>query len=551
MDPSKPALNPNTERVVVLVFGLVCVVAGLWPWPTAPTLLLGEAAGEMDQHMAMLWKVLAPEGAWLNWPEGFAVPVQDKVHLPLAWLLFRIHPAAVPAGLVAFNLATAFAGGWWFSRELGADRFPALIGGAGLCTAPFLGAMVTFGFTECLQMGLLALHAAALLRLAKTGELRFAALSSALLTLYAYSGWYMALFGLFAMPILLALCALERPSKRIWMLILAQGAVAALLTTPAVYDFLVNDNAAALMGEREIPVFLKGRMDPGAPPPDWRHGLDFGTDPLNYVLPHLGGVALPRSVYVGLVSLALGLVALRRKAARVLWLGVGMFWVLGVGHWVTLAGEPPFGMDSPPSMPVAWMTGAVDGLRAIQHWYRAGGMALVFLAPAAAIALPRMRWGAVALASLVAIDGLVFGDAPWPRHLHEGPPPEGLMEVPGEGPMLLLPFAEGARDGIGRVRQRWLPYLERPLAENYEGPDALASNPWVHWAHNECTVRARRPAKKPVDPASDIDALRDQGLEVIAVVHSASTWERCRPALVDTLGEATTSNGVSWWVLGR
>jgi hypothetical protein len=117
--------------------------------------------------------------------------------------------------------------------------------------------------------------------------------------------------------------------------------------------------------------------------------------------------------------------------------------------------------------------------------------------------------------------------------------------------MLLLPFAEGARDGIGRVRQRWLPYLERPLAENYEGPDALASNAWVNWAHNECTVRARRPAKKPAEPTADIDALRAQGLEVIAVVHSASTWERCRPALTDTLGEATTSNGVSWWVLGR
>jgi hypothetical protein len=548
VDTPQPTLR--IERIAVLLFGVACVVAGLWPWPIEPTTILGEAAGEMDQHMAMLWNTLAGDEAWLNWPEGFTVPVQDKLHLPLAWLLFKIDPAAVPAGLVAFNLSAAFAGGWWLSRELGADRLPAMIGGAALCTAPFLSAMVTFGFTECLQMGLLALHAAALIRLAKTGELRFAALSCALLALYAYSGWYMALFGLFAMPVLLGLCAVQKPSRRTWLLILAQGAVAAVLVCPAVYDFLVNDNAGALMGEREIPVFAKGRVAPGAPPPDWRHGLDFGTDPLNYVLPTWGGVPLPRSVYVGLVALLLGLSSLRHKTGRVLWLGVATFWVLGVGHWVTLAGEPPFGADRPWSAPVAWMTGAVDGLRAIQHWYRAGGMALVFLAPAAALAVPKMRWGAVALAGLVAADGLLLGDAPWPRLTHPGEPPAGLTDVPGEGPMLLLPFAEGARDGIGRTRQRWLPYLARPLAENYEGPDALMDNGWVAWAHHECTVRYRKPQTRPADPSFWIDQLHVKGLQVVAVVKGSSTWDRCEPALTGTLGPPDEDGQyVAWWAI--
>lgn len=545
MDSSEQAL----ERAAVLAFGVLVVVLGLWPWPLHPEMMLGEAEGEMGQHMAMLWKALAPDAAWMNWPEGFEVPVQDKVHLPLAWIAFSLNPSWAPALIVGVDLALAYAGGFWLSRELGADRLPATIGGAVLGSAPFLGAMTTFGFTECLPLGLLALHAAALLRLAKTGAVRWALLSSVLMVLYALSGWYLAILGLFAVPVLLVLCAQERPSRRVWALILAQGLLAALLVTPAAVDFAVNDNALELF-DREIPPYLTG--GPGVPEAalDWR-SMDYGTDPLNYVLPTVGQVKLPRSVYLGLVALVLGLVGLRSRTGRVLGAGVLLFCTLGLGHYLGIAGQPLLG-DEPLPTPVAAMTALVKPLQAIRHWYRAAGVAMVFLAPAAALAFPKGRWPALALAAAVLADGLLLGDAPWPRTVQPGPPPLEIQELPGDGPLLLLPFVDGARSGTERVQHRWLPFLERPIAENYEGPDALMKNPFVAWAHHECSVRRRRTHRRPKDLEGMVQRLRDEGLEVVAVVIGTSRWETCRLALVEGLGEPDSeSPDVAWWSLAR
>ncbi len=547
MDPSEQAL----ERTAVVAVGVLVVLLGLWPWPLHPEMMLGAAQGEMGQHMAMLWKALAPDAAWMNWPEGFDVPVQDKVHLPLAWLAFSLNPAWAPALIIGVDLSLAYAGGFWLSRELGADRLPAIIGGVVLGSAPFLGAMITFGFTECLPVGLLALHAAALLRLAKTGGLRWALASSVLLALYALSGWYLALFGLFAVPVFLVLCAQEQPSRRSWALILAQGLFAALLVSPAAVDFAFNDNALELLG-RDIPPYLTG--GPGVPEaaPGWR-GMDYGTDPLNYVLPTVGGVSLPRSVYLGLVALVLGLVSLRSRRGRVLGAGVLLFCTLGLGHYLGIAGQPVLGDEALPT-PVAAMTALVDPLRAIRHWYRAGGVAMVFLAPAAALAFPKGRWWALALAAAVLADGLLLADAPWPRSLQPGAPSEEIRDLPGDGPLLILPFVDGARSGTERVQHRWLPFLERPIAENYEGFDALMKNAFVAWAHHECAVRRKRTYRRPKELEPHVQRLRDEGLEVVAVIIATSRWETCRPALVEGLGEPTSEGpdpDVAWWSLAR
>ena len=418
-----------------------------------------------------------------------------------------------------------------------------------LGTAPFLGAMATFGFTECLPLGLLALHGWALLRLARTGAVRDALLSAVLLALYALSGWYLALFGLFAVPILLLLCFHRSPSGRTWALILGQGLLAALLVSPAAWDFAVNDNATYLLTQREIPPY--GAGGPGEPSVllDWRHGLDYGADPLNYVLPSVGSVPLPRSTYLGLVALGLGLMSLRHRTGRVLGLGVLGFCVLGLGHYLGVAGRPLLGAQPLPT-PVAWMTALADPLRAIQHWYRAAGVAMVFLAPMAALALPRPRWRALVLALLVGADGLLLSDTPWPRTTGHGPPPQAILDIPGTGPLLVLPFADGARAGIERTQQRWLPYLGRPIAENYEGPDALMDNAFVAWAHDQCSVRRFSKHRKPSDLQGSVEAL--DGLEVIAVIIAQARWETCERALVEGLGEAESEGPhVAWWRVAR
>lgn len=547
MDPSKPSV----EALAVVLFGVAVVLLGLWPWPLHPSQLLGEPDGEMSQHMAMLWKALQADGAWMNWPVGFEVPVQDKVHIPVAALAYLVDPALAPALILGLNLGLAYAGGWLLSRELGADRLASVIGGTVLGTAPFLGAMGTFGFTECLPLGLLALHAWALLRLARTGALRDALLSAVLLALYALSGWYLALFGLFAVPVLLLLCAQRSPSPRTWALILGQGLLAALLVSPAAWDFAVNDKASYLLTQRELPPY--GAGGPGEPSVllDWRHGLDYGADPLNYVLPSASSVPLSRSTYLGLVALALGLMSLRHRTGRLLGLGVALFCTLGLGHYLGLAGRPLLGGQPLPT-PVALMTWVLDPLRAIQHWYRAAGVAMVFLAPMAALALPRPRYRALLLALLVGADGLLLSDNPWPRSTGHGPPPQEILDIPGEGALLMLPFADGARGGIERTQQRWLPYLRRPIAENYEGPDALMDNAFVAWAHNECSVRRYSKARRPADLQAPVQALREQGLEAIAVVIAQARWDKCERALVAGLGEPESGGPhVAWWRVAR
>ncbi len=113
MDPSEQAL----ERTAVVAVGVLVVLLGLWPWPLHPEMMLGAAQGEMGQHMAMLWKALAPDAAWMNWPEGFDVPVQDKVHLPLAWLgKWLVGYKGIFAATCVCNLAIGISGVYWSLR---------------------------------------------------------------------------------------------------------------------------------------------------------------------------------------------------------------------------------------------------------------------------------------------------------------------------------------------------------------------------------------------------------------------------------------------------
>ena len=247
-------------------------------------------------------------------------------------------------------------------------------------------------------------------------------------------------------------------------------------------------------------------------------------------------------------------------------MGVGVFGVLALGHYLTLAGRP-IPWDPPLRLPAAWLSDGIPWLRGLANWYRAAGPATVFLAPAAALGadvLARRAWPAgLALAGVVVIDALAFADAPWPRPTYDPRPPAELVDVPGDGPAALLPFDRGMRrwpERVPRAYQRWQPWLDRPITEHYEGPDALADDPALAWADHVCQGRRHRPdhwrpdALPPPEPtpaaARDaVDRLAERGLDVIVVIKPrAAAPDACVATLGAWLGPpAGDGEVVAWW----
>jgi hypothetical protein len=296
---------------------------------------------------------------------------------------------------------------------------------------------------------------------------------------------------------------------------------------------------------------------------DWRHGSAGGTDPLNLILPTVSRTELARTVYLWIMALILAGIGARTRDARLAWIGVALFGVLAVRRHAVFAGHP---IGGPAPMPPAWLTGALPFLAGIQGWYRAAGIAAVFLAPAAALGADSVgrRVPLLALAALVAADGLGLSDAPWPRPAYDPRPPPSIAAVTGEGAALWLPFDHGDRRwpaGVPRVWQRWQPWLGRPVSEAYEAADALLANPWCRsrtpraWAV-ACapTIGSRRRPRqtwsRPPRKAKPRSPLRAARVEVIAVVlPRAVTPNRCETVLERHLGAATGQNDDVVWAL--
>jgi hypothetical protein len=473
---------------------------------------------EADNHLAALWMAGRGGGPWIAWPEGDPRPVQDVVHVPVA-LSMWIHPAFGYGLVLLADVIVGFLGGWMLSREAGASREGALVGMIGVGAAPFVGGAVVFGLSEAWPIGWLALHGAFLLRTARTGSARDAAFAGLCLAAYALSGWYAATFAALAAPVWLARIGSRGADRRGWTLVLAAGALAVILVLPALAVFLRHGDAAGLAA-RGVPAW--------EPRADWRHGSGFGADPLQLVLPGTPDTELARTVYLGVVALGLGLLGARRAP----WAAAGLLWMalLALGPWAQIAGRP---IGPPFPLPAAWLSSALPPLQGIAGWYRAAGPAAVFLAPLAALGatwlVDRTRpWMGYVLALLVLFDGLVLSDAPWPRPTYDARPPEALLALEGDGPVVLLPFDEAGR---GRPYHRWLPWLRRPVSEHYEGPDPLRQDAVIGWLQASCGGSAGR-SRWPEAPPPAAEPSADQltpGIDWIVVLR-----DRARPSCLPT-----------------
>jgi hypothetical protein len=181
----------------------------------------------------------------------------------------------------------------------------------------------------------------------------------------------------------------------------------------------------------------------------------------------------------------------------------------------------------------------------------------VFLAAGAAVGVSGRSPRVIGLAAaLVAVDAIGLGEAPWPRASYEMAVPKQVLAIPGDGPLLLLPFAPAEE---GPVHRAWQPLIGRALADHYEGPTAVRRIPWVAWVESRCG-NLNPPAFDPQPPASRPSAEEiaaavaeiRRTFEVVAVVlpqtHDA---ERCLAELEMGFGPADRSiEGTPFWRQG-
>ena len=560
-----PMSGRSPRRWLPLLVGLAAWAAMTWPWPIRPWTIPGSPFVEADNHMWMIWRateaIKGHPGPWANWPVGFERPLMDLVHLPLASIFMSLDPGFGYATLAALDVALALLGGWLLSREAGASREASLVGMIALGCTPFLAGAVTFGLTESWSLGWYALHGWALLRAARTESWRDALVSALALGAFALSGWYSAFFALIASPIWLGWVYTRRPTRVGWQRVLTAGTVAVMMVTPALLWFLAHGDVEGLTSRPIEPWRFRA---------DWQHAPQLGTDPLNLITPTVQRAGLTRTAYLGLSTILLATIGAR----QIPWATAGtlLMVVCSLGHYATFAGQP-VGFDGEPFLlPAAWITAIVPPLAAISSWYRAAGVAAVFLAPTAALGVDRIlsSWTpqrgasgdalAISFAALLGADQLLMSDTPWPRLGYDPRPPVELHAIDGEGPWLVLPFdrSDGRWPaGVPRIWQRWQPFLGRAVTENYEGADASRAIALVGWLDRVCEGGANRPEMWPPAEAppkerpsddSDLETLRDLGLDRVVVLLPRAA-EGCVLEVSHWLGAAQDNELVAWWSL--
>jgi len=527
---------------------LAALGIAFFTWPALPTLttrLLGHPFSEVDNHLWMAWFGWRADAPMRNLPAGFDLPLMDPVNL-LWWV-----PGSFLGGVFAYNiavignLAVAALGGWMLARELTGSRAAALVGMAATAFSPFLSGVIEFGITESWPVGWVAIHAALLLRYARTGSLQSAAGASLALAAVLLSGWYHAFFALVA-EVGLGVWALAlRPRFTTVAVIVAQGLVALAPVLPRLRE---TQEKGTIWASR-----FQGLTQPKAYT-DWEAQPRFGTDLLNLLLPHPGELPVARTVYVGAIVLLLAAFALRRRAGWALVAIATAFWVLTLGHWLRVGGVPVSGLGP---LPAGWLVEALPPLRGISHWYRAAGFASVFVGAAAAVGaaalLARVRhpapW-AVALVMTLFVDGVALAPTPWPRLTYAPNPPSAILDLPRPGGLLQLPIDENrGLQGIEsrRVYDQWQLFHGRPITEHYEGKDSLLyrNTTLAGWQRSCAGIAPLLPAVRT--PTEDLQALLDAGVAYV-VVHPPYAKSGCASVVKRRLGEpvARTPRAVVW-----
>jgi hypothetical protein len=417
---------------------LLLALVILWPLPflgadTLPTSPQGEGATHLWGWW-LAWQSRQPFGGattLLAWPAGTSLTLIDPwnalLWAPLGWW----SPAAGYQAVVVFMVALSGLAGWSLARETGATPGGQVLGvAAGVSAATLLGAVVD-GVTEGLGSGLVGLHFGALLLLRRgttPGRLVWVGAS---LVAAVHAGPYNAVW------LALGDVALGLVLLRHTRLHVVVGALAGLLCLPflwAVAQRPAGDVGSVSQLTDALPSFT------GA----WRGAWLGGADLLDLVVPAplTGPVAAePATAYLGVVLVTLALRGAWVSRRPLLLLPPLAFALLALGPWVAIAGDAVrFGGGVLPGP--AWLLEQLGPLQGMTRWYRAGGVAVLLLVPAA-VQLLRGRWALVA-ALLVMLDARLLSPLPWQLPRTEMP---GVTAMAGlEGALLHLPPHHGLHE---------------------------------------------------------------------------------------------------------
>jgi len=443
------------RRLLPALWFLLLALLVTWPAVLHPVeTVVGHAQTSTGSHVWVLWwaqnHIADVQTDLIFFPHGADVIQLYGSDLLSPALLGRLPlPPTTLHNLWAWFLLTMGGlGTFMLCRHRGASLAGALLGGTVFATAPFFQHELLNGTTEIVAAAALPWLALTLLVvLERPTPLRGAAvgLVTGLAVLAsAYNLFFSVLVGLCVLVWRVASSTEPIFTRAMLKAGACAALVAGIFATPIAWLQLTH-------GAKEVYSRRADWMSPGLALPDSYATLLDWVDPRAAAIPfdmlYPGGVVFEywttKTVYLGLVALALVVVAALRKRGDGLFLGVLFTGVLvAMGAWLRLDGEPLTVMGQAIGLPAQLLAVLFPPFVVTAvHSYRYAALAVLGVAVLASLGLRRWRL-VLPVVALVLVDAVVFSPVPWPAATTSrpgGPVLEYLAEAP-DGAVLVAPI---------------------------------------------------------------------------------------------------------------
>lgn len=440
--PRVPPGPHRHELSGVLAAALAVALVVAWPVLGSPAeRVLGEPMSESLSGAWVLWwaqgelsqlrlPFAAPD---VGFPDGtvlHALPLLDALlTLPLSWVA---GPLVVYNVAQALEVALGFVGAWVFLRERVSDPWAAAPGALAYALAPLALASRAGGNVEVAALGWIPLGAWAIGRAVRDPSLGRVLAAGLLFAASLLTNPYYFVFT----ALLAAWSALSEPGRpaawRIGLRALAIGGVALVVVAPQLWTIAASlDHPLSMVDERQSNAVRRYLVEE-----------EHVYDVLSLVLPTRAfeEVSGPQTVYLGLATLALGALGLRRPGAWRWALLAAFAAVFALGGFLELGGRRLTVGGLELALPARFLTRHVPPFTQIHHPYRILPLATLALGVLGARWLDglggapgRRRGLALGFVAAILVDSLLLSPASWPVPTTAVVPPafyEELAEDP-------------------------------------------------------------------------------------------------------------------------
>ncbi len=447
---------PLKRLLPALWFVLVALLV-TWPVVLDPVgTVVGHAETSTGSHVWVLWwaqnHITEVRTDLIFFPYGADVIQLYGSDLLSPVLLGRLPlpPTLLHNGWVWILLLLGGLGTHRLCRSRGASEAGALLGGTVFAAAPFFQHELLNGTTEIVAAAFMPWLAWSLLRVLERptpGRGAVVGLFAGLaVTASAYNAFFAILLGCCVLVWRVASSSEPIFDKRMLRAGLAGAGVAAFFGAPLAWLQLAH-------GAKEVYSRREDWMNPELALPDSYASLLGWVDPRAASIPfdmaYPGGVVFEywttSTVYLGLVALALGLLAFLRRRGDGLFLGLLLTAVLvAMGAWLRIDAEPVMVLGHRVGLPSQALAQLFPPFVVTAvHSYRYAALAVLGVAVLASLGLRRWRWVLPAVA-LVLVDQVPLSPVPWPACTMERPhgpvlerlaasPPGAVLVAPIEG----------------------------------------------------------------------------------------------------------------------